>query len=351
MKKTGFRKEITIRNRVITPTMDVPYIIAEMACAHDGDLEKAKRLVDSAVNGGADAVQFEIFEPKDNIVPMSDVHDLLCSIYFTKEEWKELYDYTRQFDIAISTFAYDYPSLELGLELGSDFVKLNSSDLSNPHMVKGCAESGLPFTVGTGSSTFEEISKTLKMALEHGGDQAILMHGLQNFPTNFENVQVRRMNILRDSFDCLVGYADHTDANDPLSKIIDLVAVGMGASILEKHITIDRSEEGIDYQAALEPAEFKEYVELMKVGYTGLGPLRVIPFKENDYSYRRFQKKSIVANRDIKAGEVLDENNTAFLRNPATPGISPMDYEMVYGKKTNADIAKYHQVQLTHLED
>lgn len=349
--KTVFRKEITIRNRVIQPSMDVPYIIAEMACAHDGELEKAKRLVDSAVNSGADAVQFELFEPNDNIVPMSDIHGLLKTLYFTRDEWKELFEYTRQFDIAISTFAYDFPSLKLGIDLGSDFIKLNSSDLSNPDMVIGCAESGLPYTVGTGSSTMEEIAKSLRLALAHGGDQAILMHGLQNFPTNFQNAQVSRMNILRDAFDCLVGYADHTDANDPLSKIIDLVAVGMGASVLEKHITVDRKEEGIDFQAALEPAELKAYVELMKIGYVAVGPKRVIPFKENDYSYRRFQKKSIVATRDIKAGEVLSKENTAFLRNPATPGISPMDFEMVYGKKTNTDIAHFDQVQLIHLED
>ena len=352
METHSFKKEITIRNRTIIEEMQSPYIIAEMACAHDGHVDKAKILVDSAVNAGADAIQFEIFEPDANIVPQSEVYTLLKdTLYFTKAQWTEVYDYAKQFDIAISTFAYDFPSLELGLELGTDLIKLNSSDLSNPDMILGCAESGLPFTIGTGSSTDQEMAKTLALSLKHGGDKVIMIHGLQNFPTDFRNAHVRRMNILRDSFDCLVGYADHTDGDNPLSHIIDLIAVGMGASVIEKHITVDRKEKGIDYQAALEPAEFKEYVELMKLGYTAMGPSRVIPLKENDFSYRRFQKKSIVAVKDIRANEVLSRENTAFLRNPATPGISPMDHEQVMGKKVKNTIKKFDQVQYENLTE
>jgi len=340
-----FNKEIKIGKRTITPHMSEPFIVAEMACAHDGQVDKAKVLIDSAVDAGADVVQFELFEPKDNIVPMSEVHDLLCSIYFTREQWSELFEYSRARGILVSTFAYDFPSLKLGLDLKTDMIKLNSSDLSNPHMVELCAKSGLMCTVGTGSSYFEEISKTVKMALENGARDFVLMHGLQNFPTDFRNAHIRKMHILRDSFNCLVGYADHTEGDNPLSKIIDLIAVGANASVIEKHITVDRKEKGIDYQAALEPAEFKEYVELMKLAYQALGPNHLIPMKENDFSYRRFQKKSIVAARDLSAGTTITEDDIEFLRNPATPGISPMDYQAIIGKKLNTDVKKFDQLQ------
>ena len=339
-----FCKEIRIRNRVITENMEEPYIIAEMACAHDGEVAKAKKLVDSAVSAGADAIQFEVLSPDDNIVPQEEVYDLITRINFTREQWKEIYEYARGYGIAISTFGYDHPSLKLGIELGSDILKLNSSDLSNPDMIIDCARSGLPFTVGTGSSTFQEISKSLKLALENGGKKIILMHGLQNFPTDLKNAHIRRMIILKNAFGCLAGSADHTDASTDLSKIIDLVAVGMGASVLEKHITIDRSERGVDYEAALEPDEFKKYVELMKNSYTALGPARILPFKENDLEYRRFQKKSIVASKDIDVDEVFSSENLCFLRNPKTAGISPMEHERIEGKRAKRPVKKFDQI-------
>lgn len=344
-----FSKEIQIRDRVIIENMESPYIIAEMACSHDGDVQKAKTLVDFAVSGGADAIQFEIFNPDDNIVPQEEVHSLLRRLFFAKDQWKELYGYARQFDIAISTFAYDYPSLELGLELGSDILKLNSSDLSNPKMVKECCRSGLPFTVGTGSSTMEEVSKTVNLCLENGGTKVILMHGLQNFPTDFKNAHIRKLLILKNTFDCLVGSADHTDASLEISKIVDLMAIGIGASVLEKHITVDRKEKGVDHESALEPTEFKQYVKLMKTSYIAMGPPRIMPLKENDFRYRKFQKKSIVAIRDIKPDEKLSRSHFAFLRNSKSSGISPMEFNKIIGKKTRNPIRKHDQITYNDL--
>jgi sialic acid synthase SpsE len=322
-----------------------------MACAHDGELDKAEAIVDAAVEAGADAVQFEILDPDDNIVPDTDMYRLLQRLYFSPEQWRKLFNYTRQYDIAIFSYAYDFVSLVLALELNSDAIKLNSSDLSNPDMIIKIAESRLPFTVGTGASTMHEVARSLELALAHGGDKLILMHGVQNFPTDLRYAHIRRVQLLRSAFDCLVGYADHTEGGTYLSQMIDLVAVGMGAVIIEKHITLDRSAKGIDYEAALEPDEYERFVETIHAASSALGPRRIQPLNQSDLKYRRFQKKSIVAASLIPQGTEITREKVAFLRNSTSPGLSPSELAHLLGKEAQRNIEKFEQIQLADVID
>jgi len=248
--KHRLARQIVIRDRLIAEG-EPPYIICEMACAHEGKVDIAKRLVDAAVEAGADAIQFELLDPVDNIVPQTEMYGILQSLYFTPDQWQDIFEHTRQYDIAISSFSYDYSSLKLALELETDFVKLNSSDLLNVDMLITLAEADIPFTAGTGSSTMMEIAAAMDIVMKHSGDKVILMHGVQNFPTDMRNAHIRRMALLRSAFDCLVGYADHTEGGHYLSNVIDLVAVGMGACVIEQHIPRDRRFEGIDHESAL----------------------------------------------------------------------------------------------------
>lgn len=349
-QKTSFRKQITIGDKIISEDTR-PYIIAEMACAHDGEMAKAKAIVDAAVEASADAIQFEILDPDDNIVPGADIYGLLQRLYFSPEQWRDLFDYTRQYDIAIFSYAYDFASLLVALELKSDAIKLNSSDLSNPDMIVKIAESGLPFTVGTGASTIDEIAWSLELALSHGGDKLILMHGVQNFPTDLKYAHIRRIQLLRTAFHCLVGYADHTEGGTYLSQVIDLAAVGMNAAIIEKHITLDRSEEGIDYEAALNPDEYKKFVETIHDASIALGPPRVQTLNQSDLKYRQFQKKSIVASETIPEGTEISRGMVAFLRNSISPGLSPSKLSQLLGKKAQRKIEKFEQIQLVDVSE
>lgn len=344
-----FNQQIEINGKIIGS--DRVYVIAEMACAHDGDLDKAKALVDSASEANADAIQFELLEPDENVVPGRDINTLLKTLYFTPNQWNELFDYARSKKLDIFSFAYDFPSLQLSLKLKTDAIKLNSSDLMNIEMLKLASQSGLPFTVGTGGSTFEEISESIAYIKLHGGKNCILMQGVQNFPTKVEYSRINRMKNLRGSFHTLVGYADHIDANTELSKKIDLVALGMGAKILEKHITIDRSEEGVDYQSALEPKEFKNYIKLIRDAEVAMGPSEITPLIKQDIEYRTFQKKCIVASRDIEVEEVISNENIKFMRDTLDLGILPMYVDKVFGKRVKFPIKKYSLLKLEDLED
>lgn len=344
-----FDKEIRVLNKTISRTAE-PYLIAEMACAHDGDLDKAKRLVDAAVDSGADAVQFEILDPDDNVVPDVDMYQLLKKLYFTPEEWRALTEHARQSDIAIFNFAYDPSSLELGFELGLDAVKLNSSDLLHTDMLARCAEQGVALSMGTGGSTLGEIKTALDFYSSCGGTAVFLMQGVQSFPTLNEYARIRRMGILNETFDCLVGYADHTAGHTDLAKIVDLVALGAGATVLEKHMTWDRSEKGVDHESALDPKELKQYVSLIREAQVVLGDGDVTALIEPDQKYRLFQKKTIVAAQDIEMNESITRQKVRFLRNMRVPGVPPTEFGSIDGKKAARRIAKFEQIQLEDIQ-
>lgn len=340
------RKTVSIRNREIG--FDQPaYIIAEMACAHDGDFSKALRLVDAAVESGADAVQLQIFRSDETVVPAHEVYGILQKIEFTEEQWVKIIHHARASDIAVMICAFDLPSVEMAVRLGADAIKLNSADLSNPDVVAAVSKSGLPFTLGTGASFDEEIQAGLRMAENSGAQQVILMHGVQNFPTRTEDLNIRRMLHLREKFGIPVGYHDHTDGSDGFAKIVDLLAVGMGACVIEKHITIDRAEKGIDYQAALEPAELKEFVTNIRRAEVALGKPLKTELSESDLRYRKFQKKSIVAARDIPAGHVLTREDVRFIRN-VVPGMPPIELPTILGKPLKQPLTKFDNVLAEH---
>ena len=157
------------------------YIIAEMACAHDGDYEKAKQLVDIACDAKVNAVQFQLFHAPENMVGHHSIYSLLEKIEFNRKQWADLVSYARTKNIDVFACAYDMPSLELSIELKVDGIKFNSADLNNFEMIECVAKSGIPFTLGTGASRMDEIGQAISVALNAGGDKLVLMHGRQSF--------------------------------------------------------------------------------------------------------------------------------------------------------------------------
>jgi sialic acid synthase SpsE len=327
------------------------YIISEMACAHDGDIEKAKRIIDAAVSAKADAIQLQFFSRKDLMTPDHEVYDLLGTLEFSQTEWTEIYGYACQGDIHVFACTYDVPSAELAIRLGVDGIKLNSSDLSNSDLLKIVAQSGIPYTIGTGASTVEEIAEAVETSVKNGGDKIILMHGVQNFPTKIQHAQINRIRMLRALFPFPVGYQDHTDASLPFSRMIDLLAIGMGASVIEKHITLDRSEKGTDYQAALEPEEFVEFVAMIRMAERAMGSERLLPLGEKDREYRMFQKKSVVSLEDLKAGDVIDRKKIGFLRAGRNTDLSTSNVDRILGKKLKRDVSPYQPLEWQDIQE
>ena len=320
-----------------------PFIIAEMACAHDGSFDKAKKIIDAAADAQADAIQLQFFFCDTTVTPHHEVYQVLKRIQFSEQQWTELFQYARSKNIFVFVCTYDMPSVKLAMKLKADGIKLNSSDLSNPEIIIAVAESGIPFTLGTGAQTMDEIKNGLEIASKHGAENSVLMYGVQNFPTKIEDLNILKILILKEKFGIPVGYQDHTDAEDPFSNMVDLIAVGMGANIIEKHITLNRAEKGIDHQASLNPNEFKAFVKNIRTAFVALGSKEIKPFSESDLRYRKFQKKSIVAAKNIMKGEKISKENVLFIRN-VIPGLSPAEFTQVSGKIAVRDITAYENI-------
>lgn len=324
-----------------------PYIIAEMACAHNGKFEEAIALANAAAEAKADAVQLQFFIPESTVTPHHEVFSILKKIAFSKEEWKKIFDYSKKLGLDVWVCTYDLPSVAWAKEFGADGIKLNSADLSNPEVIEAVAKTGIPFTLGTGASSLDEINEGLRIAESVGAENIILMHGVQNFPTAVENLCIARIRLLKKVFPYLsVGYADHTAGDDEFSQLSDLIAIGLEANLIEKHITLSRQEKGIDYQAALEPLEFSNFVKRIHKAYKAFGDDLIHPFSESDLRYRKFQKKSIVANADLKCGQEIHPSDLIFLRN-SEPGISPKEMGILIGKKVIRDISKFQNINLS----
>ncbi|KPA10241.1 N-acetylneuraminate synthase [Candidatus Magnetomorum sp. HK-1] len=336
---------IFMKNRKIKIDNGQPiFIIAEMACAHDGDVDKAKQLIDAAVKAGADAVQLQFYSLEALMTPSHHLYKLLEKIEFTVNQWKEIYNYARCFNIEIFACTYDIPSVELAIKLNVDGIKINSSDLSNPELLTKVAKFNKPFTIGTGASTIEEIAKAVDIIKPYGNDNLILMHGIQNFPTDISYAHINKIKIFQSLFPYPVGYQDHTDASDPFSKLIDLLAIGAGACVIEKHITLNRAEKGTDYQAALESDEFCEFVSLIRNAEKAIGSVLINPLSESDIKYRNFQKKSIVSDTQLKKGDIIKLDKVKFLRTGKMPDLSPSDFKSIEGKTVKNDIDAMHPI-------
>lgn len=320
---------------------ETPFIIAETACAHDGSLETLLHLIETAKKSKARAVQIQIFSREHLVTPQHPTYELLSKIQLKAEEWKQAAEAVHSSKLHLWCHPYDLPSLELALSLGVEGIKVNSSDLSNPQLLEAIAKTGLPVTLSTGASTKDEISDSVK-CFRPG--QLVLMHGVQNFPTEISDAWLNRIQLLQNEFHLPVGYQDHTAGGDPLSSVLDCMALALGAVVFEKHMVLSRAAEGTDHEAGLEPEEFLRYCEELHTAATSLGEPGWKPFEEHEKRYRRFQKKTIVASRELAPGETVQPGDFLFLR-ASEEGIAPSALGEILGKKPTRKIQKFEVIR------
>lgn len=326
-----------------------PVLISETACAHDGCSDEAMRLVDASVAAGADIVQLQVFRASEQIPPHHSIRGLLEKLELSDEEWKRVFGHAHDSSKAVMAFVYDVPSLRVALENEVVALKLNSADLLNLPLLEGCAESGLPLFLGTGASTCEEISRSLQCLSKNGADKVILMHGVQDFPTQLADARIDRVRLLNEIFGLPSGYGDHTDGSEPIAMSIDLVALGLGASALEKHITLNRSEEKPDYQAALEPDDWARWAGTIREAATAFSGSPPVDLSAADKRYRMFQKKFAVASKDIAAGETVEDSSVRFLRLEEEGEISALAWEETESRIAVRGIKAWETIRLADL--
>ncbi len=324
-----------------------PYILAEMACSHEGKPEFAHRLVDIAADANVNGIQVQILSVKNVVAPYHRVYELGLKLEIPKRDWLEIIEHAKERGLQVWVNVFDESGVEFARDPQVDAIKIHSSDLSNLDMLEKVSSIGKPVSLSTGGSTLDEIAQAVFYLKDNGVNNLILMHGYQAYPTKINESNINYLKTLNRIFNCPVGYQDHTVGGSEFSFILPLTAFALGAVLLEKHITSDRSLKHTDYESALNPDELKRFVELANEMNDALDSGDLKPFSEDVINYRRNFKKSIVAARNIMKGEVFSKDMLIYLR--ADEGFPPSDMNKVVGRKSLQDLEKYTTLKQEHL--
>ncbi len=318
------------------------YIVAEMACSHEGRPDLARIIIDGAGRAGADAIQLQIWSLKHMMSPQRKEYDFLKRIEISQKEWVKLRDYVRTNypEMQLYVCVYEHNSIEFIDSLDLDGYKLNSSDLSNPLVLDKIAHTGKPINLSIGASTISEIHAAIERIRRISEAKVTLMYGHQSFPTKPENINLSYISKIRKLFELPVGYQDHCDGDSEAGFWLPAASMGMRVNVIEKHITHDRSKKGVDHESALNPDEFVKFVEMIRLIDVAKGCSTPRSFSDDEIKYRQFQKKSIVAVRDLNNEHVLTGNDITFMRAEKL-GLSPNKFEKLIGKTLKHDIDAY----------
>lgn len=329
-------------------------IIAEAGVNHNGSLKMAKQLVDVAKNAGADYVKFQTGVPEKVISVFAEQAeyqkvntgiresqlDMVRKIMLSFADFVALKEYCDRIGIKFLSTPFDFDAIDFLASLQMDYMKIPSGEITNLPYLRKIARLKIPVILSTGMSDMKEIEMALDVLVKNGmqQDNITLLHCNTEYPTPYEDVNLRAMLTLRDTFGVRIGYSDHTQGIE-----VPIAAVAMGAEIIEKHFTLDRALPGPDHKASLEPNELKAMVTSIRNIEQVLGSgIKTVSVSER--KNMAIARKSIVAAKTIKAGEIYTEENLTVKR-PGN-GISPMMWDSVIGQKAKRDFQEDELIEL-----
>jgi N,N'-diacetyllegionaminate synthase len=313
------------------------FIIAEAGVNHNGLVSLAKQLIDVAVEAGADAVKFQTFKAENLVSKNTEKaeyqkrttsvsesqFDMLKKLELDMETHKELIAYCQEKDIMFLSTPFDHDSIHLLSDLGLQIFKIPSGEITNLPYLRHIGSLGKQVILSTGMSDLGEVGDALNILINAGTskDSITVLHANTMYPTPMKDVNLNAMLTIQKEFSVSVGYSDHT-----LGIEVDIAAVAMGASVIEKHFTLDKSMEGPDHKASLDPQELKAMVSAIRNTEKALGSSKKKPSPSESKNIE-VVRKSIVASQGIAKGEFLTENNITVKR-PGN-GISPMKWDNI----------------------
>lgn len=321
------------------------FIIAEAGVNHNGELEIAKKLIDSAAELGADAIKFQTFITEKVIssyAPMADYQkknigsessqlEMVKKLELSFEEFTEIKEYCKHKGIIFLSSPFDFESVDFLENIGISAYKIGSGEITNIPFLSYVSSKGKPIILSTGMSSLAEVEQAMDIIKSEGNDKIILLHCTSNYPTNYNDVNLRAMETLKYAFKVPVGYSDHTEGIE-----ISIAALAMGAVVIEKHFTLDKSMEGPDHKASLSPEELKKLITSIRNVEKAFGD-GIKKITEAEKNVRSVARKSIVANKRIKQGDIIKLEDLTFKR-PGS-GIEPKMVDMIINKKAKVDIS------------
>ena len=320
-------------------------VIAEAGVNHNGDINLAKQLIDKAGAAGVDYVKFQMFKA-DKVVSKNankadyqkqttgnneSQLDMIKQLELSESDYSELQLYANQNKVNIFSTAFDLDSIDTMNKYKPEVIKIPSGEITNlPYLEKLCNIDYKPWIyLSTGMCTLSEIETAIGVLRSNGQNKITVLHCNTEYPTPMVDVNLRAMQTIGTAFNVEIGYSDHT-----LGIEVPIAAVALGARVIEKHFTLDRNMEGPDHRASLEPDELKQMVSSIRNIERALGSTIKQPSK-SELKNKDIARKSIVANHNIKKGDILTVNNLTVKR-PGT-GISPMLWYDVIGTVANKD--------------
>lgn len=330
--------KIKIGNKFIGQDKPV-FIIAEIGSNYNQDFETAKKMIKVAKSAGVDAVKFQIFHENKLYPPNAGKVDYLKKDVFINElvrkaevpdeMHKRLFDYCRDIGLIYLCTPTDRPAVDYLDSLRVAAFKIASYDLTNHYLLKYIAAKGKPIILSTGATEFTEVAEALDVVYKTGNKQIILLQCAAKYPADYKLTNLKVMQTYTEAFNVPVGISDHSA--DPC--IVPFAAVALGAMVLEKHFTLDCRQDGPDHAFAIEPDELKRMVDGIRKVEQALGA-SVKEIAPEEEELRRFASRCIFSTRDIKAGEILNEENIDILRpGKKELGVEAKHYESILGKR------------------
>lgn len=319
-------------------------IIAEAGVNHNGEIDLAIQLIDAAMSAGADFVKFQTFDPDALAAPAArkaeyqiattgdqeNQLEMLRKLALSASDHRQLFDYCADRGIGFLSTPFDQDSADMLAAVGMEAFKISSGDLTNTPLLEHVARLGRPMIVSTGMGNLEEVRVAMDAVRSAGAEDITLLHCVTDYPADPRDVNLRAMETMASAFGVPVGYSDHTTG-----IAISIAAAALGARVIEKHITLDRTLPGPDQAASLEPAEFAALVAGIRMTEQALGNGAKEP-AEVELRNRTAARRSLVASGDILAGAVLSPENIAIMR-PGT-GLPPADLDRIIGKRVRQNI-------------
>lgn len=345
MIKWGVRmnKEIVINNRKIGNAYPV-YVIAEMSANHNMDFDRAVKIIEAAKECGADAIKIQTYTAdtltldcdspyfqitQGTLWDGTTLHKLYQKAY-TPWEWQpELKAIAEKAGLDFFSSPFDFTSVDFLEEMGVPAYKIASFEITDIPLIKKIAALGKPVIISTGIATLTDIELAIETCKEAGNENVILLKCCSAYPTPYEDINLRTISSMGETFDCIVGLSDHT-----MGSAVAGASVAVGAQVIEKHLTLNRADGGVDSAFSMEPVEFKKMVDDIRAIEKAMGKV-TYQLTEKQEAERKHARSLFIA-KDMKKGEVFTQENLRSVR-PGF-GLHTKYYEELLGKKVNKDV-------------